>query len=98
MAKKKRNYKKEYEEYHGTATQKKRRAARGRARYAAEKAGTVKKGDKSKHVDHIDNNPENNSASNTRVVSAEKNQTRKRKTVKKKTARRKVLSRQKGRA
>lgn len=53
MPRKKRNYRKEYDDYHGTPAQKKRRAARGRARYAAEKAGRVKKGDKSKEVHHV---------------------------------------------
>ena len=103
MAKKKRNYKKEYAEYHGTAEQKKNRAARGRARYDAEKAGKVSKGD-GKEVDHIKplSKGGSNSPSNTRVVTKEENRSRKRgatkKTAKKKTARRKVLSRQKGRA
>ena len=52
MPKKKRDYTKEYKDFHGTKEQKDRRAARGRARYAAEKAGKVKKGDKSKEVHH----------------------------------------------
>lgn len=55
MARKKRNYKKEYEEYHGTPAQKKRRADRNRARRAAEKRGAVRKGD-DKEVDHIGSN------------------------------------------
>ena len=53
---KKRVYKKgapgsEYDAYHGTAEQKKRRAERNRDRAAAAKAGKVKKGD-GKEVDH----------------------------------------------
>ena len=52
MAKRKRNYRKEYDDYHGTPEQKKRRADRNRARRKAERAGTVRKGD-NKEVDHL---------------------------------------------
>lgn len=52
MAKGKRDYRKEYDEYHGTPEQKKRRADRNRARRAAEKRGSVRKGD-NKEVDHV---------------------------------------------
>ncbi len=52
MAKKKRNYRKEYDEYHASAEQKTRRAERNRDRAAAVKAGKVKKGD-GKEVDHM---------------------------------------------
>lgn len=48
----KRDYKKEYREYHGTAAQKKRRADRNSARRIAVKAGKVRKGD-GKELDHI---------------------------------------------
>jgi hypothetical protein len=47
-----RNYKKEYEEFHETPEQKKRRAQRNAARRKAMAAGKVKKGD-GKEVDHI---------------------------------------------
>jgi hypothetical protein len=47
-----RNYKKEYEEFHATPEQKKRRAQRNTARKKAMAAGKVKKGD-GKEVDHI---------------------------------------------
>lgn len=47
----KRNYKKEYANYQGSAEQKKNRAARNTARRRAEKAGVVKKGD-GKDIDH----------------------------------------------
>ena len=40
-----RNYKKEYANYQGTPAQKKKRAARGRSRYALMKAGKVRLGD-----------------------------------------------------
>ena len=46
-----RNYKEEYAEYHGKATQKKNRAYRNRARDIMEKKGRVHKGD-GKAVDH----------------------------------------------
>jgi len=45
------NYKEEYEKYHGSEEQKKRRAQRNAARRAAMRAGKVKKGD-NKEVDH----------------------------------------------
>lgn len=64
---KKRDYKREYNRYQGTPEQKKRRAARGRARYAMEKKGRVKLGDSTKDVIHKDGNPTNNSPSNLGV-------------------------------
>lgn len=45
MATKKRNYKKEYENYQGTDEQKKKRAQRNAARRKAEREGNVSKGD-----------------------------------------------------
>lgn len=48
---KKRNYKKEYENYQGTDKQKKNRAKRNAARRKMEREGKVKKGD-GKDVDH----------------------------------------------
>ncbi len=51
MANSKRNYKKEYENYHKGREQKKKRAARNKARRQAEKEGRVRKGD-GKDVDH----------------------------------------------
>jgi hypothetical protein len=47
----KRNYAKEYRNYQGSREQKKKRAARTRARYWMEKKGVVKKGD-GKDIDH----------------------------------------------
>jgi hypothetical protein len=67
-----RDYKKEYREHGGTEEQKKRRAARNKARRYMERNGRVHKGD-GKEVDHRDYNPENNSPSNLRVVSKETN-------------------------
>lgn len=48
----KRNYRKEYDEYQGLPAQKKRRAARNAARAKAMKAGKVHKGD-GKELDHV---------------------------------------------
>lgn len=52
MARKKRDYKKEYREYQGLPLQKKRRADRNRARAQAMKKGLVHKGD-GKELDHV---------------------------------------------
>ena len=52
MARAKRDYAKEYREYHGTEAQKKRRADRNRARRKALRAGKVRKGD-SREVHHV---------------------------------------------
>lgn len=51
MAKKARDYKKEYREYHALPEQKKRRADRNHARRKAMKEGKVRKGD-DKEVHH----------------------------------------------
>lgn len=61
-----RDYREEYDAYHGTPEQKKRRAARNKARRHLEQDGRVSKGD-GKDVDHKDHNPLNNSSSNIRV-------------------------------
>ena len=67
-----RNYREEYDSYHGTESQKKRRAARNKARRRLERAGRVSKGD-GRDVDHKDGNPLNNSSANIRVISQSKN-------------------------
>lgn len=51
MPAKKRNYRKEYDTYHGTDKQKKNRAQRNAARRKMTKAGKVRKGD-GKDVSH----------------------------------------------
>lgn len=52
MARKARDYKKEYREYHALPEQKKRRADRNAARNKAMKEGRVRKGD-GKEVHHV---------------------------------------------
>ena len=67
-----RDYRKEYDRYQGTATQKKRRAARNAARRAGIRTGAVRKGD-GKDIHHVDGNPMNNKAGNTQVRAAGSN-------------------------
>lgn len=64
----KRNYRKEYDTYHGTPEQRANRAKRNAARYAMEKKGKVSKGD-GKEVDHKRGVEAGNGAKNLRVVS-----------------------------
>lgn len=75
MARKPRNYKKEYAATHGTAKGKKDRAARNAARRKMEKSGRVRKGD-GKEVDHKNHNPRDNSNKNLRVVRKKVNRTK----------------------
>ena len=70
--KKKRNYRKEYDEYHGTAEQRANRSKRVLARRKMMKKGKVRKGD-GKDVDHKNGNPQDNSDDNLRVMSKHKN-------------------------
>jgi len=72
MAKKDRDYDKEYRDYHGTAEQKKRRAERNRARRKALKKGTVKKGD-NKEVHHTKAKRKGKLSGPTKVVSRKTN-------------------------
>jgi hypothetical protein len=74
--KKKRNYRDEYESYHGTETQKKRRAQRNAARNKAEKDGRVRKGD-GKEVDHV-NAPRTGSLESVKTRVVPKTENRKR--------------------
>lgn len=77
MAKKKaaRNFREEYDTYHGKPEQIANRAARNKARSEAVKDGRVAKGDSSKEVDHKTplSKGGSNDKSNTRVVSKEAN-------------------------
>ena len=70
MAKKKRDYRKEYDDFHGSEEQKKNRAARNKAR----KEEGLKKGD-GKEVDHKKplSKGGSNGESNRRVVSRKTN-------------------------
>jgi len=63
-----RDYRKEYDQYHGTTEQKKRRAQRNKARRKALKRGTVTKGD-NKEVDHVGMNRKGKLGNKTRVIS-----------------------------
>ena len=67
-----RNYRQEYDRYQGTATQKKRRAGRNKARRLMVAKGKAKKGD-GKDVAHKDNNPLNSVAKNMRMESKRSN-------------------------
>jgi len=67
-----RDYKAEYRNYHSSPTQKRRRAARNKARRRLMREGRVSKGD-GRDVDHKDGNPRNNSRSNLRVQSRSRN-------------------------
>lgn len=61
-----RNYRKEYDNYQGSAKQKKERALRNKVRRKLMREGVVKKGD-NKDVAHKDNNVRNQKRSNLRV-------------------------------
>lgn len=68
-----RDYRKEYDEYHGTEEQKKRRAQRNKDRRKAQRAGRVSKGD-GKEVHHPDAKRKGKSlGSRTRVMSKSAN-------------------------
>ena len=72
MPAKKRNYRKEYDNYHKKPAQKKKRASRNTARATMAKAGKVRKGD-GKDVDHKNGNAKDNKRSNLAVKSKSKN-------------------------
>ena len=67
-----RNYRKEYDNYHGKPEQIKRRNARNAARSKMVKAGAAKKGD-GKDVAHRNGNPRDNRRGNLKVVSKTSN-------------------------
>ena len=70
----KRNYRKEYDEFHASDEQKKNRAKRNAARNRAIKSGRVRKGD-DMEIDHKKplSKGGSNAPSNTRVVPRSKN-------------------------
>lgn len=74
MSSRKRDYKKEYEQYHSKEKQKKNRALRNNARRTAEKQGRVHKGD-GKEVDHKQSLDKggSNSQSNWQILSRKAN-------------------------
>ena len=72
----KRNYRKEYDEYHAKPEQKKRRAQRNKANRKAKREGRIHKGD-GKEVDHTGSHRTGSLAHvSTRVVSRKQNRTR----------------------
>ena len=72
MATKPRKYKSEYARYQAAELQKKKRAARNKARRMMVKAGAVRPGDK-KDVAHRNGNPLDNRRSNLTVQSQSRN-------------------------
>lgn len=66
MARRSRNYRKEYDEYHAKPVQKKRRASRNAANRKL-------KPSKGKEVHHKNGNPRDNRRSNLAVISKRKN-------------------------
>lgn len=68
----KRNYKKEYNNYHASPEQKKNRASRNSARAKMIKAGKASIGD-SKDVAHRNGNPRSNKSSNLTVQTKKQN-------------------------
>ena len=74
----KRDYKKEYKNYHGKPAQRKRRSNRVLSRRKMIAAGKAKKGD-GKDVHHKDRNPGNKSMKNMKSVSKHKNRSYSRK-------------------
>ena len=77
MTRSKRNFRKEYDNYHSKEKQKKNRAARNASRAAMERIGKVSKGD-GMDVHHKDGNPKNRKSSNLKVTSMAKNRSFKR--------------------
>ena len=67
-----RNYKQEYERYHKSPEQKKRRAMRNKVRRQALREGKVRKGDRI-DIHHVDGNPMNFAKSNLILKDRSKN-------------------------
>ena len=72
MAKRKRNYRREYDTYHKKPSQKKARARRNAARKKMEKTGKVRKGD-GKEVAHKNGTPRDTRRVNLKVKSRSAN-------------------------
>jgi len=71
-----RNYRKEYDNYHASADQRRKRSSRNKARRKMTKS-VGKSKLRGKDVDHRDGNPLNNSRGNLRVSCKSKNRSRK---------------------
>jgi len=67
-----RDYRQEYDSYHGKPDEIKRRAARVKARRHMEKNGKARKGD-GKDVDHKDGNPMNGRPDNLKMRNRSEN-------------------------
>lgn len=65
-----RNYRKEYDNFHGRKSEIKKRTARNKARLSVKRSGTKVKG---KDVAHKDNNTKNTKRNNLKVQSKGKN-------------------------
>lgn len=72
----KRNYKKEYKNYHDKPKQEANRNSRNKARRKMVNSGKIKKSD-TRDVHHKDGNPKNNSSKNLSARSKSKNRSRK---------------------
>ena len=72
---KRRDYAKEYRDFHGKPEQGAARSSRNKARRMMEADGMVHRGD-GLDVDHRDSNPKNNKRSNLRVQTKSKNRSR----------------------
>lgn len=72
----KRNYRKEYDDYHSKPGQRKRNDQRKKTRRLMEKNGRVRKFD-GKDVDHKDNDTSNLTQGNLRVMSKSRNRSKK---------------------
>lgn len=67
-----RNYRDEYDNYHSSPEQRRRRSSRNKARRKAMKLGKVRKGD-GKDVDHVNGDPMDNNSKNLKAKAASKN-------------------------
>jgi len=72
---KRRDYAKEYRDFHGKPEQIAARSSRNKARRMMEADGMVRRGD-GLDVDHRDSNPKNNKRSNLRVQTKSTNRSR----------------------
>ena len=72
-SKRKRNYRREYDQYHGKEGPKKERAHRNAARRKLKERGLMEQG---LEAHHIDGNPLNNSMANLKAVPKAKNRRR----------------------